>query len=94
VLIRTGSGGGTHEFLTWLASLGRRLHYSIGMTITDDMQDAILALPDRIWEPAYDAGAAPFPLRVGDLRWTRGGPLMNLAGLPVLTTARRRRGAH
>jgi hypothetical protein len=53
VLIRTGSGGGTHDFLNWLA--GRRLHYSTGMTITDDMQDAILTLPDRIWEPAYDA---------------------------------------
>jgi Transposase DDE domain group 1 len=56
VLIRTDSGGGTHDFLTWLASPGRRLHYSIGMTITEDMQNAILALPDRVWEPAYDAG--------------------------------------
>jgi hypothetical protein len=53
VLIRTDSGGGTHDFLAWLAA--RRLHYSIGMTITDDMQDAILMLPERIWEPAYDA---------------------------------------
>jgi hypothetical protein len=32
VLIRTDSGGGTREFLAWLASPGRRLHYSIGMT--------------------------------------------------------------
>ena len=61
VLIRTDSGGGTHEFLAWLASPGRRLHYSIGMTITDDIQDAILALPDRIWEPAYDAGGQVRP---------------------------------
>jgi hypothetical protein len=53
VLIRTDSGGGTHDFAAWLA--GRRLHYSIGMTITDDMQDAILMLPERVWEPAYDA---------------------------------------
>jgi Transposase DDE domain group 1 len=59
VLIRTDSGGGTHEFLAWLA--GRRLHYSVGMTITDDMQDAILMLPDRIWEPAYDAGGQVRP---------------------------------
>jgi Transposase DDE domain group 1 len=56
VLIRTDSGGGTHDFAAWLASPGRRLHYSIGMTMTDDMQDAILTLPDRVWEPAYDAG--------------------------------------
>ena len=56
VLIRTDSGGGTYEFLAWLASPGRRLRYSAGMTITEHMQDAILALPGRIWEPAYDAG--------------------------------------
>ncbi len=61
VLIRTDSGGGTHEFLAWLASPGRRLHYSVGMTITEDMQDAILALPERVWEPAYDAGGQVRP---------------------------------
>jgi hypothetical protein len=60
-LIRTDSGGGTHEFLNWLASPGRRLHYSIGMTITEDMQDAILQLPERVWEPAYDAGGQVRP---------------------------------
>jgi len=60
-LIRTDSGGGTHEFLAWLASPGRRLHYSAGMTITEDMQAAILALPDRVWEPAYDAGGQVRP---------------------------------
>ena len=56
VLVRTDSGGGTHDFVTWLASPGRRLHYSVGMTITEDMQGAILTLPGRVWEPAYDAG--------------------------------------
>jgi hypothetical protein len=61
VLIRTDSGGGTHEFLTWLASPSRRLHYSIGMTITEEMQQAILALPERIWEAAYDAGGRARP---------------------------------
>jgi Transposase DDE domain group 1 len=55
VLIRTDSGGGTHDFLAWLTSPGRRLHYSVGMTITEDMHQAILTLPDRVWEPAYDA---------------------------------------
>jgi hypothetical protein len=59
VLIRTDSGGGTHEFAAWLAA--RRLHYSIGMTITDDMAEAILQLPERIWEPAYDAGGQVRP---------------------------------
>jgi hypothetical protein len=46
VLVRTDSGGGTHDFLAWLSRPGRRLHYSIGMTITDDMHQAILTLPD------------------------------------------------
>jgi hypothetical protein len=59
VLIRTESGGGTHEYLAWLAR--RRLHYSIGMTITEDMQQAIGALPGRIWEPAYDAAGQVRP---------------------------------
>jgi hypothetical protein len=57
VLIRTDSGGGTHDFLAWLTRPSRRLHYSVGMTITEDMHQAILTLPDRVWEPAYDAGA-------------------------------------
>ena len=55
VLIRTDSGGGTHEFLAWLTKPGRRLAYSVGFTITDDVQDAILNLPARVWDPAYDA---------------------------------------
>jgi hypothetical protein len=61
VLIRTDSGGGTHDFVTWLASPSRRLHYSVGMTITEDMQEAILTLPERVWEPAYDAGGEVRP---------------------------------
>ena len=51
VLIRTDSGGGTHDFLTWVTGPGRRLHYSVGMTITEEMHQAILTLPDRVWEP-------------------------------------------
>ena len=54
VLIRADSGGGTHEFLAWLARPGRRLHYSAGLAITQDMQEAILAVPAAAWTPAYD----------------------------------------
>ena len=61
VLIRTDSGGGTHDFLKWVTSPGRCLHYSAGMTITEDMHQAILALPGRVWEPAYDAGGQVRP---------------------------------
>ena len=31
------------------------------MTITEDMAEAILTLPDRVWEPAYDAGGQVRP---------------------------------
>jgi hypothetical protein len=54
VLIRADSGGGTHEFLTWLTAPPRRLHYSAGMTITEDMQAAVLQVPRDAWTPAYD----------------------------------------
>jgi hypothetical protein len=47
VLVRADSGGGTHEFLTWLIARSRRLHYSVGMTITDDIQAAIGRVPAR-----------------------------------------------
>jgi hypothetical protein len=61
VLIRADSGGGTQDFLAWLAKPGRRLAYSVGFTITEDVQQAILTLPDRVWEPAYDAGGQVRP---------------------------------
>jgi Transposase DDE domain group 1 len=61
VLIRADSGGGTHDFLAWLTTPGRRLAYSVGFTITEDVQQAILTLPDRVWEPAYDAGGQVRP---------------------------------
>jgi hypothetical protein len=54
VLVRTDSGGGTHEFLDWLTSRSRRLHYSVGMTITQDIQAAVLQVPASAWTPAYD----------------------------------------
>ena len=54
VLVRADSGGGTHGFLDWLTAKSRRLHYSVGMTISEDMQDAILKVPADSWTPAYD----------------------------------------
>ena len=54
VLVRAGSGGGTHEFLKWLTGKSRRLHYSAGMTVTEDMQAAIGKAPADGWTPAYD----------------------------------------
>jgi hypothetical protein len=54
VLVRADSGGGTHGFLDWLTAPSRRLHYSVGMTISEDMQAAILKVPADSWTPAYD----------------------------------------
>lgn len=61
VLIRADSGGGTQEFLAWLAKPGRRLAYSVGFTITEDTAAAILAVPAKAWTPAYDAGGQVRP---------------------------------
>jgi hypothetical protein len=55
VLLRADSGGGTHEFLKWATAKPRRLHYSVGMTITEDMQAAVLKVPADAWTPAYDS---------------------------------------
>jgi Transposase DDE domain group 1 len=54
VLVRADSGGGTHEFLTWLTAKSRRLHYSVGMTITEAVAEAIGKVPADAWTPAYD----------------------------------------
>ncbi|MGH8967434.1 MAG: IS1380 family transposase, partial [Actinomycetes bacterium] len=59
VLIRTDSGGGTHGFVDWAAR--RRLKYSIGFNLTDDVCAAILALPEHVWQCAYDADRQPRP---------------------------------
>jgi hypothetical protein len=48
VLIRADSGGGTHEFLAWLARPGRRLAYSAGFPMTDDICDAIVKVRPRV----------------------------------------------
>jgi hypothetical protein len=57
---QTGSGG-THEFLAWLAGRSRPLHYSIGMTITEDMQEAILTVPAGHGRRLMTATAGPEP---------------------------------
>jgi hypothetical protein len=62
-LIRTDSGGGTHEFVAWLARRGRWLSYSVGMTITDAVHQAVLKVPASAWtqavEPTATSATAP-----------------------------------
>ncbi|MER0477842.1 IS1380 family transposase [Streptomyces sp. Edi2] len=55
-LVRTDSGGGTHEFANWLTARGRWLSYSIGMTITDAIHQAVLKVPASAWTPAVEPG--------------------------------------
>jgi hypothetical protein len=55
-LIRTDSGGGTHEFLDWLSARGRWLSYSVGMTITEQIHQAVLKAPASVWTPAVEPG--------------------------------------
>jgi hypothetical protein len=61
VLVRTDSGGGTHEFLTWLTRPSRRLQYSVGLVITAAIEDAIGKIPARAWTPAYDSDGVQRP---------------------------------
>ncbi|MDQ1005620.1 hypothetical protein QFZ82_000104 [Streptomyces sp. V4I23] len=53
-LIRTDSGGGTHEFVDWLSARGRWLSYSVGMTITDAIHQAVGKVPASAWTPAVE----------------------------------------
>lgn len=55
-LIRTDSAGGTHEFVNWLTARGRWLSYSVGMTITDTIHQAVLQVPASAWTPAVEPG--------------------------------------
>ncbi|MFJ7244328.1 IS1380 family transposase [Kitasatospora sp. NPDC098652] len=55
-LIRTDSAGGTHDFLNWLTARGRWLSYSVGMTITDQVHQAVLKIPAAAWTPAVEPG--------------------------------------
>jgi hypothetical protein len=53
VLVRTDSGGGTHEFVNYCHA--RRVQYSLGFTLTDTLLEAVNKVPKKVWTPAYDA---------------------------------------
>lgn len=56
-LIRTDSGGGTHEFVTCLATRGRWLSCSVGMTITEAIHQTVLKVPASAWTAPVEPGA-------------------------------------
>nr|WSX47679.1 IS1380 family transposase [Streptomyces sp. NBC_00974] len=64
-LIRTDSAGGTHEFVAWLAQRGRWLSYSVEMTITEQIHQAVLKVPASAWTPAVEPGG-----EIRDGAWT------------------------
>lgn len=53
-LIRCDSGGGTHEFVAWLAQRGRWLSCSVGMVITEAVHQHVLKIPASAWTPAVE----------------------------------------
>jgi Transposase DDE domain group 1 len=53
VLVRTDSGGGTHEFVDYCHK--RRVQYSLGFTLTEALVEAVNKVPKTVWTPAYDA---------------------------------------
>jgi len=73
VLVRTDSGGGTHEFVQYCQQ--RRLQYSVGFTLTHTTAAAVDRIPEHVWTPAYDAGG-----KVRDGAW-----VAELTGLIDLT---------
>jgi len=52
VLIRADAAGGTHEFVDWLHA--RKLGYSLGFTLPDDVVERLARIPAHAWTPAYD----------------------------------------
>lgn len=52
VLIRTDGGGGTREFVSWLAKRG--VSYSIGYTLPMATPELYRVVPEKAWQPALD----------------------------------------
>jgi hypothetical protein len=57
-LIRTDCAGGTHDFVSWLARRGRRLSYSVGMTVTEAIHKRVLKVPAPAWTAAVETNGA------------------------------------
>ena len=57
VLIRTDAAGATHAFAA--AVRARGCSFSLGFSIDEQVQDAVLRVPARAWTPAYDIDGQP-----------------------------------
>jgi hypothetical protein len=77
ILVRTDSGGATHDFVNALR--GKKINFSIGFDLTEPVREAILATPDTAWVEAITQadevreGAAVCELDTLDLSaWPKG----------------------
>lgn len=63
LLVRSDAAGASHELLDWLTAQGkvrgRRLDYSVGFPVTEQVREAITKIPDKVWTPALDADGGP-----------------------------------
>jgi hypothetical protein len=76
LLVRADSGGATHSFLDHVAALG--LCFSVGFDLTEQVREAILAIPEKARRPALTQageardGAAVAELALDLSRWPHG----------------------
>lgn len=59
LLVRSDAAGASHDLLDWLAAQGalrgRRLEYSVGFALTEQLRKAISLVPEGVWTPALAA---------------------------------------
>jgi hypothetical protein len=59
IVVRADSAGATHGFTRWLRERG--IGFSIGLPATEQIRQAVLAVPAHAWQPAADADQTPRP---------------------------------
>jgi len=59
LLIRSDGAGASHKLLEWLheqgKTRGRRVEYSVGFALTENIREAIASVPKNVWTPAIEA---------------------------------------
>ncbi|HUO37745.1 MAG TPA: IS1380 family transposase [Mycobacterium sp.] len=80
LLIRADGAGASHGLLDWITAQnqirGRKVEYSVGFALTEALRQAIVLVPEKVWEPALDAD--------GGVR--TGGDVAELTGLLNLSS--------
>jgi hypothetical protein len=81
ILVRSDGAGATKEWLTHLRSFRDRgvdVEFSVGFSVTNQVQDAIAVLPESVWACAVDAAGKPRPVDESGL------PVAQIAELTLL----------